>query len=285
MKPSRGRVTPGAVDTEGIGGLTIDGFISRSVRDNARFLDAVAGAMAGDPWPAPAPVRPFVAEAETDPGRLRIAWTSTGPIEVPLHPAHIAAVRDAAELCSSLGHDVEEATPDWQDDSIVMLFIQLWASVTATQMDVLSESGGDPAAAEPHNRALHDFAQSITASRLGVTVRSLRQYARRVCSFWDRYDVLLTPTTAEPPLELGTIFELSDADPLFPLNRAGLWIPCTPVVNVTGQPAVSLPLSWHDGLPVGVQAIARIHDEATLFRLSAQLEQARPWAERRPPVS
>jgi len=285
LKPSRGRVTHGPIETESVLGLTIDGFISRTVRDNARFLDAVAGPLPGDPYPAPPPLRPFEEEAQTEPGRLRIAWTTAGPIDVPVHPAHAAAVSDAATLCASLGHDVEEATPDWQDDSIVMLFIQLWSSLIGSLVDVLADMGGDPDEAEPHNRALHEFGQAMTANQLGVTVFRLEQFAWRVCAFWERFDVLLTPTLAEPPLKLGTLFELAGDDPLYPLNRAGMWIPCTPIVNVTGQPAANLPLSWHDGLPVGVQAIGRMHDEATLYRLSAQLEAARPWADRRPPVS
>src|SRR2546421_6520532 len=103
MKPSRGRVTHGPLETESVGGLTVDGFISRTVRDNARFLDAIAGPVSGDPYPAPAPARPYEEEALTEPGRLRIAWTTAGPIDVPIHPAHAAAVRDAAELCASLG--------------------------------------------------------------------------------------------------------------------------------------------------------------------------------------
>jgi amidase len=285
MKPSRGRVTHGPLETESVGGLTIDGFISRSVRDNARFLDVIAGPLPGDPYPAPPPIRPFEDETQAEPGRLRVAWTTAGPIDVSVHPAHAAAVRDAAELCASLGHDVEEATPDWRDDDLVPLFIQLWSSLIGSLVDQLAELGGDPTTIEPHNRALHELGQQMTANQLGLTLVKLHQYAWRVCAFWERFDVLLTPTLAEPPLALGAHFELSGDDPLFPLNRAGVWIPCTPVVNVTGQPAVNLPLSWHEGLPVGVQAIGRLYDEATLYRLSAQLETARPWADRRPPVS
>jgi amidase len=285
LKPSRGRVTHGPIETESVGGLTINGFISRSVRDNARFLDVIAGPLPGDPYPAPPPARPFETEAQTEPGRLRIAWTYDAPIDVPVHPAHVDAVREAADLCASLGHDVEEAAPDWRDEALVPLFMQLWASDIGTVIDVLAEMGGDPASVEPHNRALHELSQQLSADQLGVTLVKLRQYAWRVCAFWDRYDVLLTPTLAEPPLPLGAHFELSADDPLFPLNRAGLWIPCTPLLNVTGQPAANLPLKWHEGLPVGIQAIARLYDEATLYRLAAQLETARPWAHMRPPLS
>ena len=285
MKPSRGRVTHGPFETETIGGLTIDGFISRSVRDNARFLDVIAGPIPGDPYPAPAPVRPFEEEAQREPGRLRIAWTTTMPIDVEVHPAHAAALEDAAALCASLGHEVEQATPEWRDDNLISLFIQLWASVIGTGVELLAELGGDPSAIESHNRALHELGRELSANQLGVTVSKLHRYAWRACAFWDRFDVLLTPTLSEPPLPLGALFELSGDDPLYPINRAGLWVPSTPVANVTGQPAVNLPLSWHEGLPVGIQAIGRMHDEATLYRLSAQLEAARPWAERRPPVS
>jgi amidase len=285
MKASRGRVPHGPFQTEDIGGLSSDGFISRSVRDNARFLDVIAGPVAGDPYSAPPPVRAFEDEARTEPRSLRIAWTTTGPIDVPIHPSHAAAVRSAAELCASLGHDVEEATPDWHDDSIVVLFLQLWASLIGSLVDNLVELGGDARTVEAHNAALHELGQEITANQLGVTLSKLHHYAWRVCAFWEHFDVLLTPTLTEPPLALDALFELSGDDPLYPLNRAGVWIPFTPVANVTGQPAVNLPLSWHEGLPVGIQAIGRLYDEATLYRLSAQLEAARPWEDRRPAIS
>ena len=285
MKPSRGRVTPGPLATEKFGALNINGFISRSVRDNARFLDVIAGTLPGDPFPAPPPMKSFEDEALTEPAPLRIAWTTDGPLDVPVHPAHAAALRDAAELCASLGHQVDEATPDWRDDMVAVLFIQLWASVIGSDVDLLEELGGDPTTIEPHNRALHEFGKEISANQLGVTMSKLRQYAWRVGAFWERFDVLLTPTTSEPPLKLGAHFELAADDPLFPLNRAGVWIPCLPLINVTGQPAANLPLSWHEDLPIGIQAIGRIHDEATLYRLSAQLEAARPWADRRPPIA
>ncbi len=285
LKPSRGRVPHGPLDTETIGGLSSDGFISRSVRDNARLLDVVAGGLIGDPFPAPPPRRSFESAAQSEPGRLRIAWTVDAPIHVTIHAAHAAAVREAAELCASLGHDVEEATPDWRDDSLATLFTRLWATLIGSGIELLAELGGDPDTVEPHNRALHQLGAGLSANQLGVAATKLQHYARRVCAFWGRFDVLLTPTLAEPPLELGALFERSAADPLYPIDRAGQWIPCTPVVNVTGQPAANLPLSWHQGLPVGVQAIGRLYEEATLYQLAAQLEASRPWAERRPPFT
>ena len=118
-----------------------------------------------------------------------------------------------------------------------------------------------------------------------MTSTRLQGYARRVLATWEQIDVLLTPTLAELPLALGTLFEGVEDDPMRPLHRAAAFTPFTPLINVTGQPAASLPLAWHDGLPVGVQAISRPADEATLFRLSAQLEQAQPWAELLPTPS
>ncbi|HEX6492619.1 MAG TPA: amidase [Candidatus Dormibacteraeota bacterium] len=283
VKPSRGRISRAPLIGDTPLGLVTDGFITRSVLDNALLLDAVQGPAPGDPSWAPPPARPYADEVATPPGRLRIGWTAVPPIDTFVDPACAAAVADAAELCASLGHQVVELTPEWRSEALLPDFLQVWAATIGWVVELLAPSGGGTSALEPHNRALWEAGRATPVTTYLTTMTRLQTYARRVLAAWREVDVLLTPSLAEPPLPLGTIFEGVDADPLSPVTRAAVFTPFTPLVNVTGQPAASLPLAWHDGLPVGVQAIGRPADEATLFRLSAQLEQARPWAGRLPP--
>jgi amidase len=262
-------------------GLVVQGFLTRSVIDNALLLDAVAGPALGDPYWAPPPPRPFAEEVAQPPGRLRVGWTVVPPIDIPVHPACVAAVADAAALCEELGHHVVELTPDWRDDALMPDFLQVWAATIGWVVEQIAALGGDPAAIEPHNHALWEAARATPSSSYLVTVSRLQAYARRVVAAWEGIDVLLTPTLAEPPLPLGTLFEDAASNPLAPVHRAGAFTPFTPLINVTGQPAASLPLAWHERLPIGVQAIGRPGDEVTLLRLGAQLETARPWADMR----
>jgi amidase len=284
LKPSRGRVSLAPLLGDSPMGLLTSGFITRSVLDNALLLDTVGGPVTGDPYWAPPPPRPFAEEVGAPPGRLRIGWTAAPPLDVPVHPACVTAVEDAATLCERLGHEVAELTPDWRDDALMAGFLQVWAATIGWLIEQIAAFGGDPAAIEPHNRALWELGRATPSTAYLLAVTRLQAYARRVAATWDGIDILLTPTLAEPPLRLGTLFEGAAADPLAPLTRSATFIPFTPFANITGQPAASLPLSWHEGLPVGVQAIARSGDEATLLRLSAQLEEAHPWADCHPDV-
>lgn len=281
IKPARGRISLAPLAGDSPLGLVTDGFITRSVLDCALLLDTVCGPALGDPSWAPPPARPFAEEVGTPPGSLRVGWTAVPPIATPVDPACAAAVADAAELCAGLGHRVVELTPDWQDDSLLPDFLQVWSATIGWVVEQLAGLGGDPESLEPHNHALWEAGRATPATTYLVTQTRLQGYARRVLATWEEVDVLLTPTLAELPLPLGTILDGVDVEPLRPLTRAAGFTPFTPLINVTGQPAASLPLSWHQGLPVGVQAIGRPADEATLFRLSAQLEEARPWAGRR----
>lgn len=283
LKPTRGRISCGPLH-DGFG-LVTDGFLTHTVADNARLLDAVLGAVVGDFYWSPAPRGPLAAEADRHPGRLRIAWTASPPVEVDVHPACGAAVEAAAALCAELGHEVVEATPDWRDPSLVGNFLQVWSALTGSGMDMLvSLGGGSVADAEPHNRALHAMAQGIDGNQLATALAGGQAYARKVLGHWRTYDVLLTPTLAEPPWKLGEFFAGAESEPLMPIMRATPTVAFTAVFNVTGQPAVSLPLSSHEGLPIGVMATARLGDDLTLLQLSHQIEEARPWAGRRPPL-
>jgi amidase len=279
IKPSRGRVSPAPYGSGSLG-LGSSGPIARTVRDAAALLDVMSGYEVGDFFVAPEPERPFLAEADVEPGRLRIAVTTTPPIDVPVDPVCAAAAHDAAELLTELGHDVVEATPLWDSGELLVHFVRVWQVGPATAgIDDLS-------LLEPINRVLAEDARATASPEHATAIAQLQQIARRVIAFWNDVDVVVTPTLAMPPVPIGWTWEETGGDPRLAFDRQMLFTPFTAVINVTGQPAMSVPLSWSDdGLPVGVQFIGRPFGEATLIRLAAQLEQARPWADRRPPVS
>jgi amidase len=279
LKPSRGRVSPAPYGSGSLG-LSTSGPITRTVRDAAALLDVMSGYEPGDFFVAPEPDRPFLAEADLEPGRLRIAVTTTPPIQVAVDPECEAAVRDAAELLAELGHNVTEATPPWDTGDLIVHFIRIWQVGPATAgVDDLTEL-------EPINRALAEDARATSSPEQVASIMQLQELARRIVSFWDDVDVVVTPTLAMQPVPIGWTYEDTDGDARLAFARQILFTPFTAVLNVTGQPATSVPLRWSgDGLPVGVQLIGRPFAEATLIRLAAQLEEARPWSDRRPPVS
>jgi amidase len=276
IKPSRGRVSPAPFGAGSLG-LATSGPIAWTVADAAALLDAMAGAEPGDSYWTPAPERPFVAEAVRDPGRLRVAVSVEAPVSAAVDPACAGAAHACAELLAELGHDVVEATPDWRGDELLPDFVRVWQVGPAN-------AGVDLSLLEPINRALAEDAAATSSAELAAAVARLQVAARRIVSLWHEVDVLLTPTLALPPVPIGWVFDGED-DPRAQFARMILFTPFTPMINVTGQPAVSVPFAEHDGVPIGVQLVGRPADEATLIRLAAQLEQARPWAGRRPPVS
>ena len=278
IKPSRGRVSP-APWVSGSLGLGTAGPIARTVRDAAALLDVICGNEPGDAYLAPTPDRPFVQEAEVEPGRLRIAVTTNPPTSVPVDPTCAGALEAAADLLDGLGHDVFEQTPPWQSDEIMVHFIRVW------QVSPAMRGVDDLTLLDPINRMLAESALDTPSPQHERAIAELQRIARRVLAFWREVDVVATPTLALPPVPVGWTWQGTDGDPHRAFARQTLFTPFTPLVNVTGQPAISVPLEWsNDGLPIGVQFIARVFDEATLVRLAAQLETARPWRGRRPPV-
>jgi amidase len=269
IKPSRGRVSP-APFFSGSLELSQSGPLSVSVRDAAAFLDVLAGYEPGDAHWAPPPERPFLDEVGADPGRLRIAFTVEPPLDFPVDGAVAGVARDAAEALSALGHEVLEQTPPWADAGLLDTFAKLWqvgpAMYPVADLDLL----------EPLNRALAATAHETSSVVFAQSVTALQGLARRIVAFWNDVDVVLTPGLAKLPVPIGWVFEPDD--PWEQFDRGGEFTPFTPVVNVTGQPAAMVPFGVVDGLPVGVQLIGRPADEATLFRLASQLEQAHPWA-------
>ena len=285
LKPTRGRNPLGPDFGDLFGGLVAEHALTRSVRDSAALLDATAGPDVGDPYWAPPPKRPFLKEVGADPGRLRIAFTTSSASGVRIHEDCVQAVRDCAALCSGLGHEVEEASPPILGEWVRQHFMILWSAGVAWVIDGMALVSGrppDPQAFEPLTWALYEIGRKHSASAYLFSLTALQRIAREIGRFFLKYDVWLTPTLSEPPVPLGT-FDSPPDDPLRGLRRAEEFVPFTPIANITGQPAMSVPLYWnHDGLPVGTHFVGRFGDEATLFRLAAQLEAARPWAQRIP---
>jgi amidase len=278
IKPSRGRVSPAPWGSGSLG-LGTNGPIARTVRDAAALLDVMAGYETGDFFVAPEPERPFLAETEIEPGRLRVAFTLVPPVEVPVDESCAEGVLGTAALLAELGHDVREAAPPWDDPELVPHFIRVWQNGPATM-------GIDFELLEPINRALAEDAVAVSGPELTSSVYALQSAVRRIVAFWDDVDVLVTPTLALPPVPIGWTYEETDGDARLAFARQLLFTPFTPVINVTGQPALSLPLHRSpEGLPIGVQFVGRPLADATLIRLAAQLEQARPWADYRPALA
>jgi len=289
LKPTRARTPQGPLFGDQLSGLTIDHAVSRTVRDSAALLDASAGPDLGDPYWAPPQERPYVQELGADPGRLRIAFTQKKLYgEEELHPDCVAAVQDAVKLCEELGHEVTEAAPTLNGEQLVEAFTAMWEAGVAHAVDAVAQIIGRPPnedEIEPLTRALYEEGKKVDASAYLIAVSQMQLMSRQVAAFHEQYDLWLTPTLGEPPVPLGT-FESTPDDPMAGFTRASEFVPFTPLQNATGQPAMSVPLYWNaEGLPIGTHFVARFGAEATLFRLATQLEEARPWAHKRPPVS
>jgi amidase len=276
LKPSRGRVS--AAPFTSLEGLSTSGPISRSVADAARLLDALAGYEPGDPYWAEPPEQPFAEAVTNPPGPLRIAVTAIPPVETPVDPECVTALTSAAALLEELGHEVVEATPPWSEPGLERTFIAVW------QVGPALHPVDDLALLTPLNRGLVESASTSSAADYARAVARLQALARRTVAFWHDADVVLTPTLALPPVPIGWQEEVSGA--IEQLLRNTVFTPFTAIANLTGLPAVSLPLHWSaEGLPIGVQAIGPPAGDALLLRLAAQVETARPWAGKRPPLS
>jgi amidase len=275
LKPSRGRVSNAPFGS--LEGLSTAGPLTRTVEDAAALLDVLAGYEPGDPWWAPPPERPFIELMRARPGRLRIAATTAPPIETPVDPECVTALSEAAALLTELGHEVVWKTPEWAEPDLFHVFIEIWQVLPALWIDDLS-------LLTPLNRGLAESARSSTAQDYARAVTRLQTVARRTVAVWSEVDVVLTPTLALPPVEIGWQDCVDGA--IEQLLRNTEFTPFTAIANLTGLPAMSLPLHWSDdGLPIGVQAIGPPAGDALLLRLAGQLEKALPWADRRPPLS
>jgi amidase len=288
LKPTRGRTTLGPDFGEYWGPLTHEHVLTRSVRDSAGVLDAVAGPGPGDPYTAPAPARPYRDDVGADPGRLRIGVRTKRTYGGESHPECVAAVEVTAQLLDDLGHDVARVTLDALDTTDIG-FIGIYASAIARDLERWSARIGrrlEPADLDPMNAVMAEMGRTITGPQYLAATEIGQAWSRQVTSWWaEGNDVLVTPTMPEPPARLGEISPDTD-DVMSAMTSMGRYATFTSLFNVTGQPAISLPLHWTaDGLPVGVQLVAAYGREDVLFRLASQLEQARSWADRRPPVA
>jgi len=282
LKPTRARNPMGPDFGDVISGLVVEHAVTRSVRDSAALLDATAGPDVGDPYWAPPTARPYVQEVGADPGKLRIAYTSNAATGARVHADCVRAVESVATLCADLGHRVEEAALSIDGKMVHDAFMVLWSAGCGSTLKAL---GSTKDQVEPLTWAFKEMSDNFSAADYVIALMTLQKISRDVARFFLDYDVLLTPTLAEPPVALGT-FDAPPDNPLAAFERAADFACFTPLCNMTGQPGMSLPLFWNDdNLPVGIHFAGRFGDEATLFRLAAQLEAARPWADRRPPVS
>ena len=288
LKPTRARNPLGPNFTELMGGLVAEHALTRSVRDSAALLDATSGPDEGDPYWAPPPAGPFLQEVGTDPGKLRIAFTTKAATGVKIHDDCVKAVEDAAALCVDLGHEVLEAAPEIDGDLLVQAFLVVWSAGVASTLDGIARMTGQPPKGEKVESltwSIYEMGRKVHASDYLLALQLLQGLGRVMARFLMDHHVWLTPTLGEPPVPLGT-FDSPPDNPLQGFFRTWEFVPFTPVCNCTGQPAMSVPLFWNaEGLPVGTHFVGRFGDEATLFRLAAQLEEASPWADRRPPVS
>jgi amidase len=289
LKPTRGRNPLGPEYGDAVSGWGVEHALTRSVRDSAALLDATSGPALGDPYAAPSPARPFTQEVSIDPGRLRIGFTGRTPEGNAGHPDCVAAVRDAAALCESLGHEVVEAdlpglTPEI-GSAIGTVFTAATAWIVAYWIRKL---GREPAAEEldPLTRAYWEVGRNTTAADYLLAIEDCQAFTRVVARFLTDVDVWMTPTLSTPPLAIGEIVSTVE-EPMRALERGGPTVAYAGVVaNMTGNPAMSVPLWWNgDGLPIGVHFLGRFGEEVTLIRLASQLEAARPWSHRRPPLT
>jgi amidase len=288
LKPTRARVPLGPEYADPIGAMAVEHAVTRTVRDSAAILDVISGSELGEPFPAPHRVRPFLDEVGAPPGRLRVAYSTVAADGHPTDPDCVTALQDAVELCEQLGHIVEEQwlppiTPD-VGGAIGATFGAAVGWIIAYWIRKLEREPRD-GELEPLTRAFWELGKTMSATDYLMGLELLRTYSRRVAQFFEKFDMWLTPALAQPPPRIGEMLG-TETDPFAGLRRSNQFVAFPGVVaNITGNPAMSVPLYWNSaGLPIGVHFLARFGDEATLFRLAAQLESARPWAQRRPPI-
>jgi len=291
LKPTRGRSSFGPGAGERWGGFSCELVVSKTVRDTAGFLDVAQGAEPGDPYAAAPPARPYAQEVGADPGRLRIGLLAGSPREgVAVHPACAEAALVTARALDAIGHRVEEASPEaYTDTTVGRGYVTIVACSVARALDAAGEKLGRalaPDDVEPMTWAIAEIGRATPVAAYLAQVDFVHRFGRRMAAWWGPggFDLLLTPTTAEPPPRIGE-FAQSAEQPLRPFLRAAPFGAFTFPINLTGQPAISLPVhQTAEGLPVGAMLVAAAGREDLLLRVAAQLEEALPWRERRAPL-
>ncbi|MCB1412118.1 MAG: amidase [Xanthobacteraceae bacterium] len=287
LKPTRARTPLGPDRGEGWGGFSCNHVVSISVRDSAAMLDAIHGPEASSPYVAPPPERPYLEEVGREPGRLRIFFTDKSPYGDAIDPEVAAAVRGTAKLLEQLGHHVEERAPSLPVDPAAVM-ATIVAANTALTVRLLGARLGRAVTDQDFEKltlaSAHNAGKSAATDYVAAQLGAF-QISRSLAEFFADCDVFLAPTLCTPALRIGELNTMSDdLSHISPVLRR--YMPGTSMFNMSGQPSMSMPLAWNAaGLPLGMMFTARFGDEATLFRLAAQLEQARPWKDRTPPVS
>jgi amidase len=308
LKPTRGRTPSGPEPGKTWHGAIAEHVISRSVRDSAAILDATQGPDVGAPFIIPPPKQPYLQEIELDPGRLRIAYDTKSPIDTEVHPGCVQALEQTVRLLESLGHDIEEARPDIDGQILAKSFLTMYFGEMSALIDLLESILGrkvKPSDVEPTTWTLSLLGRAYSAGHFVKAMREWELAGRIMGRFHENYDIYLTPTLAYPPVKIGELkpkpMELLLLKVVNTLGLGSLLkasgvidklavenfvkVPFTELANLTGQPAMSVPLYWTaDNLPCGVHFMARFGDEATLLRLAAQLEKAQPWFDKHPPI-
>ena len=313
LKPSRGRNPVGPDFDEEWDGMSTSHVITRSVRDSAAVLDAVSGPERGAPYGIFAPEKPFLEEIHLEPGHLRIGYHTRSAYGRKVHPECIKAVEQACKLLESMGHDVEETVPDYQEEDAALNWCIIMIGNAAAHVDKLVQAYGHSKVRhnlELTNYALYSIGQRLKALDFVKAKRRWRQLGTIMDQMLNKYDMMLTPTLGEPPVPVGS--QQPSKSDQWSMKLISSWagkiilsnrkltysileelihntmkgqMPFTLIANITGQPAMSVPLHWtEDGLPCGVQFIGRLGDEAKLLRLAAQLEKAQPWFDRKPQI-
>lgn len=287
MKTTRGRNTMAPYLGESLAGCSVEHVVSRTVRDSAAALDATAGPAPGDPYQAPPPKRAFLEEVATEPRKLKIAIATDAFSGVPVHPDCVGATEEAGKLCETLGHIVEQATPDFDTKQLDQDYTHLFAIGATANIRQRAQTIGkplDPEGFEPITWKMMAIADQFSATEYVQLLNRLHATCRQIGSFFETYDLLLTPTLAQPPVPLGHL-DMTMDDLNTYQDRLWRFAAFTYQFNVTGQPAMTVPFAWNEeNLPIGVQFVGRYGDEATLFQLAGQLEQAQPWHDRHPPI-
>ena len=283
LKPTRARNPLGPLVGDIMGGLVQEHVVCRSVRDAARMLDCTAGPGLGDPYAAPPALASFAAALEGKGRRLKIGFARTKINGDPLHPECAAAAEAAAKLCENLGHSVEEASPPLDQDAMVTAFMMLWTAGLAMQVDYISALTDQMPTLENLEGltfGLYHAGKQVTGVQVLGAQAALHSAGRAVAAWHQRVDVWITPTLGLPPIPNGLI-DFSNTNPVEGFADMIDYVPFTALQNGTGQPAISLPLHWSaDGLPIGVQFVAGVGEEALLLTLAGELEAASPWEPR-----
>ena len=287
LKPTRARNTMAPYTGEGLGGLSTEHAVTLSVRDSAALLDATAGPGAGDPYAAPSVARPLLQEVGAAAGALRIAYTTVAPNGVSTDAESLRALTETVTLCTDLGHKVERADPKIEGSAVVPTFVTIAAANTVVNLASHPTAGRSARQGEVERVtwATARLGDRVTGADYVRAIHTAHRLGRQMAQFHERYDVLLTPGLATLPVKLGWIdMMMDDVDEYW--RRVFTFSPFTVWFNLTGQPAMMLPLGHSaDGLPIAVQLVARHGDEATLFQLAGQLEKARPWFDRKPALA